>query len=73
MGNNLRRLRKARGWTQAELSVRSGVNRVMIAKYETGRGNPTSKTLIKLSEALGVSTDRILRGGQVDASGRAVS
>ena len=73
MGNNLQQLRKAKGWTQAELSVKSGVNRVMIARYETGYGNPTSKTLIKLSNALGVSTDRILKGGQENAAGRAVS
>lgn len=72
MGNNLQQLRKARGWTQGELSVKSGVNRVMIARYETGRSSPTSRTLVKLSRALGVSTDRILKGVQDHAAGRAV-
>lgn len=72
MKTNLRELRKERGLTQASLSEISGVNRVMIARYEAGLLNPSARTLIKLSAALGVSTDKILKGGQADAAGRSV-
>ncbi len=61
METYLRELRKARGLTQAKLAEKSGVSRVLIAKYEIGDICPGAKTLLKLSDALDVSTDSILK------------
>ena len=54
MINRLSELRKLKGLTQERLAVLSGVHRVTIARYETGRMNPNVKTLEKLSTALQV-------------------
>ena len=68
MGNNLRALRKARKMTQAELAQASGINRVAIAKYEAGKVEPGAKSILRLTKALGVSTDALLKGGQTDGT-----
>ncbi len=66
MGNNLKALRKARGLTQEKLAAKSGVNRTVIARFETGRNTLSTKSLLLISRALEVTTDEILRGGQTD-------
>ena len=57
---NLRVIRKQKGLTQAQLSAASGVNRVCIAKYETGISVPSLKTAEKLADALGVTVDELI-------------
>lgn len=61
MVNNLREIRKAHGMTQEELSAFSGVNRVSIAKYETGKSDPSLETAKRLADALGVTVDDLIR------------
>lgn len=57
----LREIRKARGWTQQMLSEKSGVNRVLITRIETGStAEPAISTLIKLANALGVTIDELV-------------
>ena len=57
---NLSTIRKAKLMTQAELAARSGINRVTIAKYETGRQEPTVANALKLATALGVTVDELI-------------
>ena len=57
---NLREIRKQKGMTQTALSKFSGVNRVCIAKYETGKNEPSLKTSEKLAAALGVTVDELI-------------
>jgi transcriptional regulator with XRE-family HTH domain len=45
---------------QRELGERVSVSNLSISLYETGRNKPTLATLIKLAEALGLSTDYLL-------------
>ena len=68
MENNLRSLRRARGMTQEKLAKKSGINRVCIARYETGKHTMSTKSLLRLSQALGVSTDDLLKGGQTNGA-----
>ena len=49
---NLRRLRKAAGLTQAELAKRAGVSQSLIARIEAGTVNPRLSTLRKILSAL---------------------
>lgn len=51
---NLRKLRKERGLTQAQLSDASGVSQGMIAKIETGAAHPSIPTIEALAGALRV-------------------
>lgn len=50
----LRRIRKLRGYSQRELAIRSGVDPVTISRVETGARDPHPSTLRKLAQALDV-------------------
>mgnify|MGYP000884967108 FL=1 len=57
IANNLRILRKSKGWTQHDLAKKSGVSRVSIARFETASRMPDFDTMCSLADALGVSTE----------------
>ena len=53
-------LRKKNGWSQEELAEKSGVSRGTISALENGIDRTTtSKTLVKLAQALDTTVDRI--------------
>lgn len=58
----LRHLRRHRGFTQAKLASLSGLSRVTISHIEQGHSvaHVTITTLVKLSHALGVTPDTLL-------------
>ena len=53
----LRKLRQAKGWSQAELSRQSGLNASTITLIEAGRLKPYEGQLTKLAIALGITKD----------------
>lgn len=60
MGDIIRALRNERNFSQEQLGKKIGVTRSMIALYESGERLPSLSALIKLSRALGVTTDYLL-------------
>ena len=54
IGDRVRELREAKGWTQDDLSEAAGIHRVTIAKYEAGKVEPKSTSLARLASVLGV-------------------
>lgn len=60
LGERLSRLRKERGYTQAELAEKIGINRVLISDYERNRIRPHYEMIIHLAKAFGVTTDELL-------------
>ena len=62
----LRRVRRRRGLTQAELARRAGTSQPVISAYEHGRRDPTFRTLERLVEAGG---ERLQIGAGVVADG----
>ncbi len=52
LGLQFQDARNALGWSQRELSERSGVRQADISRIERGTGNPTEATLHRLAEAL---------------------
>ena len=60
MKNNLKFLRKSRGYTQIAVQVKTGVEQALLSKYETGERVPPTETLLRLAEFYGVSIDYIL-------------
>ena len=54
VGNNLRRLRKARAYSLERLAELSGVSRAMLGQIETGKSVPTVSLLWKVADALDV-------------------
>lgn len=60
MGYKIKEVRESKKMTQEELSEKSGISRGTISALENGSmRNTTSKTLLKLAQALGTSVDRI--------------
>ena len=66
MENKLRRLRKNSGLTQVRLAEKADVSRSVIARFETGRTELSTRNLTKLAAALGCSMEEIVSGGQTD-------
>jgi transcriptional regulator with XRE-family HTH domain len=59
--NRVKELRQARGFTQAELARRSGVDQRAISALETGRAKgPTLAIGLRLAEALGVEPGELI-------------
>jgi transcriptional regulator with XRE-family HTH domain len=54
VGQEIRRLREAKGWSQPKLAVEAGVAVSGVSQIENGRRNPNSSTLVKLARALDV-------------------
>lgn len=48
--------------TQQELADAANINRVTIAKYETGQIDPTLDSARKMADALGVTIDELVKG-----------
>ncbi len=62
LGANLRDARKERGWTQEELSARTGLAVVQVSRIERGKREIRLSTLIRLLDGLDIPPDVLLRG-----------
>ena len=60
MKNNLKQLRKSRGYTQVQLQIKTGIEQSLLSKFENGERVPPTETLILLADFYGVSIDYIL-------------
>jgi transcriptional regulator with XRE-family HTH domain len=60
LGQRIRRLRKERGYTQADLADKIGIVRELISEYEREKIRPHYEMVIRLALALDVSTDELL-------------
>ncbi len=47
--------REKTGLTQKQLAERTGISQSDISKFESGRGNPSLKTLRRLADGLGMN------------------
>lgn len=57
----LRQIRESKGWTQAELSRKSGLNATTIGLIESGRLKAYQSQINKLAIALGLTEDEAQR------------
>ncbi len=60
MKNNLKLLRKSKGYTQIAVQMKTGIEQALLSKFETGERVPPTETLIKLADFYNVSIDYIL-------------
>ncbi|MFN4284908.1 MAG: XRE family transcriptional regulator [Lacibacter sp.] len=58
---NLKYLRKLRGWTQEEFANRIGIKRSLLGAYEEERAQPNYEVLETVSDLFKVSIDDLLR------------
>jgi transcriptional regulator with XRE-family HTH domain len=66
IGENIRKLRKAKGLTQTELAEKLGTTQFVITNYERGRNNPTTAKMPEIAKALGVTLEELygLKGAE---------
>jgi transcriptional regulator with XRE-family HTH domain len=63
LGDRVRRLRDARGWSRTELARRAGVTTSQIARLEGGQRNSVQgETIARYAAAFGVSRTYIFLG-----------
>jgi transcriptional regulator with XRE-family HTH domain len=58
---NMKKLREAKGLSQGDIHRATGIDRAYISNLEAGKQNPTLETIAKIAEALGVSSDQLLK------------
>ena len=58
---NLRAIRMAKGFTQAEVARELNISRQAYYNYETGKREADYETLLRLGEFLGVSVEELIR------------
>lgn len=63
IGDNIIKLRKAKGWSQTELAKEIDASRIMIGNYERGDNLPSLEVIIKLADIFGVSLDFLVGKG----------
>lgn len=54
VGDRLRKIREARGYTQKYVAEQAGIHEVLYRRYEHGDRNPKESTLIKIARVLEV-------------------
>lgn len=62
IGQNLRKARLAKGWSQEQLSFESGLHRTYVGAVERGERNITVINLRKLATVLGVNLSSLVKG-----------
>jgi transcriptional regulator with XRE-family HTH domain len=63
-GRALKHQRAVAGFSLRELAARCGISASMISDIERGAKSPTVTTIVRLAEALGVSTSALIDGGK---------
>ena len=62
IGNNILKLRKINGWTQAYLAERLGITDKAVSRWESGQGYPDIELIPRLAELFCVTIDRLILG-----------
>jgi len=60
MGEKIRKLRKAREWSQEELARQLGMTRLAVSRWESGFAEANADGIASLSELFGVTADYLL-------------
>ena len=59
IGQNIKKYRKEKGYTQRELADLIGVSVQAVSKWETDTGAPDISQVVPLASALDISTDAL--------------
>jgi len=60
IARHVRAMRGARGWSIGALATRAGLSKTIVAKIESGDGNPSIETLLRLADALEITLGTLL-------------
>jgi transcriptional regulator with XRE-family HTH domain len=62
LAERVRDLREERGWTQAQLAARAGLDRKTVNRLENATYSPAADRLFVVADALGVPASDLLAG-----------
>jgi transcriptional regulator with XRE-family HTH domain len=62
LAKRMKELRKKRGLSQEAFADHAGLHRVAVGWIEQGKRVPSLKTLVKISQGLGISVSELLKG-----------
>jgi len=68
-GQNVRRIRRIRGYSQEELAERAGLHRTYVGSVERGERNVSLHNIVALSRALDVPVSELFSGIITQAMG----
>lgn len=60
VGDQIREIRTRKGYSQEQLAEMANLNRVTIAKYESGKIEPGAQALARLADAFEITVDELL-------------
>jgi transcriptional regulator with XRE-family HTH domain len=72
-GQNLKYLRKLRGWTQEEFAAKLGIKRSLLGAYEEERAEPRIEVLEVVGDMFKLTLDELLRRELSDVKGNYLS
>lgn len=61
LGLRITRIRKEKGISQRQLALKLKFDRVTLSQIESGKGNPTLETLVRIAEGLGKSVEELFQ------------
>lgn len=59
-GENIKKIRKQKGFTQKELGQKLGISQAAIGQFESNKANPKMETIQKIADALNVSINDLI-------------
>lgn len=62
LGERVRQLRSARGWSQERLAGEAGLDRTYVGGIERGERNPSLLNIHRLAVALGIGIEELFSG-----------
>lgn len=62
LGQRIRKLRTAQGWSQEEFADRCGLHRTYMGSVERGERNLTLRSLLTISKCLGITLSELVLG-----------
>lgn len=60
LGNNIKKYRENKGWSQVQLAERIAISRPSVSLWEQGKSEPSISVLVNIAKVLGVSLDMLV-------------
>ena len=64
IGSKITQLRKAKGWSQEDLTKKINSSRVMVGNYERNTNTPSIEVIIKMARTFEVTVDFLIGEGE---------
>ena len=65
LGDNIKKAREAKGWSQKEVALSLKMDQSQYSKIENNKTDPHLSTIVKIANALGISTEELFAANKV--------